>query len=186
MAGWAGTSLSRRGWAELIAEEAHELGLRITPRQLAEGLGVREAEGFTDEGEHIGPWEEEESGFGSRAERLDYRTSTRLALERWSADGKSWWPAWGRWEKPETEGAGPTRYKRHLALATAVLGKHALRVKAPAAAARPSTGVKTASPGGGGSIQEDFMHFGLVAILVLGGVVMIGLGTTRLAHSGHA
>lgn len=193
MAGFAGTSLSRKGWAELIAEEAHQLGYKLTPKQLAEALGVREAEGYTDEGAHIGPWEEEES-FGPPKARLDYRTSTRAALERWHADGKSWWPGWGDWEKGEEEGAGPTRYARHLALATAVLGQHAVKTS-PAAAARrkrrsPSTAAAaapTSSGGdGGGGIAGDFMHFGLVALLVAGGVGLMGLGTTRVFHSGGA
>lgn len=168
MAGFGGTTLSRRGWAELIAEEAHALGLTITPRQLAEGLGVREAEGNARSGAHEGPWAESEA-FGSSAERLDYRSSTRAALKNWAENGKSWWPAWGKWETGETEGAGPTRYARHLALATAVLAKPKRRQTMSTA---------------GGSIGEDAMHFALVALLVIGGVVLIGMGTTRVFRSG--
>lgn len=191
--GFGGTTLSRRGWAEIIAEEAHALGLSITPRQLAEGLGVREAEGNAQEGEHIGPWALSSAfAHGSTSGRLSYRESTRAALQNWSENGKSWWPAWGKWETGETEGAGPTRYKRHLALATAVLARHAVTSSPPAAARRrtrsTSTAATGAAPGGSssGGIAGDFMHFGLVAVLVAGGVGMMGLGTTRLFHSGRA
>jgi hypothetical protein len=186
VAGWAGTSLSRKQWAELIAEEAHQLGYKLTPRQLAEALGVREAEGFSEEGEHIGPWEEEKS-FGSTAARLNYKTSTRAALERWAGDGKSWWPGWGDWEKPETEGPGPSRYKRHLALATAVLAKRGVSsARAPKIKASTAKHPPENAPPSPGSFGEDLMHFGLVALLVLGGVVMIGMGTTRLLRQGRS
>lgn len=189
MAGWAGTSLSRRQWAELIATEAHELGYSMTPRQLAEALGVREAEGFTSEGEHIGPWEEE-SSFGSTADRLNYKTSTRAALQRWAKDGKSWWPGWGDWEKGETEGAGPSRYKRHLALATAVLAKgsasRARGGRSPRDMSRGSGSTEAAPPSSSDSIKGDVLHFGLVAALVGGGVVLMGMGTTRFFHAGRS
>lgn len=188
MAGFGGTTLSRRGWAELIAEEAHALGYKMTPRELAEGLGVREAEGNARSGAHEGPWAESQA-FGSSQERLNYRSSTRAALKNWAENGKSWWTAWGDYETPEAEGAGPTRYKRHLALATAVLAKHHLTVRAPAATRKregKSPSMNRPSEPGETSIQEDAMHFALVALLVIGGVVMIGLGTTRLFRSGKA
>jgi hypothetical protein len=189
--GFGGTTLSRKQWAYLIAEEAHSLGYKLTARQLAEGLGVREAEGDTSEGAHIGPWEEE-VGFGTRKQRLDYRTSTRLALQRWKSDGQTWWPAWGKWETGESEGAGPTRYKRHLALARQAL-RHVgsvppmgpgPRASSPAAqAAAAETPVATVS---GGGLSSDLMHFGLVGVLVLGGTGFIGFGATRMLGSRKA
>src|ERR1700744_3710884 len=114
MAGFGGTTLGRRAWAEIIVEEAHALGYKITARQLAEGLGVREAEGDAQEGAHIGPWAESDA-LGTTKQRLDYRESTRAALENWHSNGNDWWQAWGQWEEGETEGAGATRYKKHLA-----------------------------------------------------------------------
>lgn len=180
--GWAGTTLSRGQWAQLIAEEAKAMHLHMTPRQLAEGLGVREAEGDTEEGEHIGPWEES-SAFGSTKQRLDYRASTRAALQNWAANGKSWWTAWGNFEKGETEGPGPTRYKRHLGVATAALRGTS---SAPSAAeTHPGVVRAQASPppaesSSSSSIGGDLMHLGLVAALVLGGAAMIGLGATRM------
>jgi hypothetical protein len=188
VAGWAGTSLSRRQWAELIAGEAHELGYSMTPRQLAEALGVREAEGFTAEGEYIGPWEEEAS-FGSTKERLDYKTSTRAALKRWAKDGKSWWPGWGDWEKGEAEGEGPTRYKRHLALATTVLARgsagRARVASRSSTVSSPGSGATEAGSTAPSGIKGDVLHFGLVAALVTGGVALMGLGTTRFFHAGR-
>lgn len=183
MTGFAGTTLSRKGWAELIAEEAKALGLHMTPRQLAEGLGVREAEGFTASGAHIGPWEES-SAFagGSTAGRLNYRTSTRAALENWHGNGNSWWTAWGNYEKGETEGAGPTRYKRHLGVATAALrgvGSGPTPAEShPGNPARPAQTPSTSTEGGG--IFGEAKHFALVAVLVLGGAAMIGMGTKRV------
>lgn len=189
--GFGGTTLSRKQWAYLIAEEAHSLGYKLTARQLAEALGVREAEGDTAEGAHIGPWEEE-VGFGTRKQRLDYRTSTRLALERWKSDGESWWPAWGKWETGESEGAGPTRYKRHLALARQAL-KHAGPAPATGPAPRASSpgaqaaaAAPAASSSSSGGLGGDLMHFGLVGVLVLGGTGFIGFGATRLLNSRKA
>jgi hypothetical protein len=180
--GFAGTTLTEKQWAALIVEEAHKLGFRMTPRQVAEGLGVREAEGFTASGAHIGPWEES-SAFGTTAERLNYRASTRAALKSWKSSGESWWPAWGKWETAETEGAGPTRYKKFMGIATRAV--RAGPGSAPAAA-HPGLAASTepapaaTSSSGSSSFGADLMHFGLIAVLVVGGVGMIGLGTTRV------
>lgn len=183
---FGGTGLSEAQWAQIIITEAHKLGYKITPRQVAEGLGVRAAEGFSATGGHIGPWQEE-AGFGSTAERLNAHASTRLALQRWKSDGESWWPAWGNWERAEAAGPGPDRWRQYIGAATRAA--QAGPGQTPAAAHPGLQGQPAPSePGeageqGSAGLSGDLMHFGLVGVLVLGGGAMIGLGATRMLGS---
>jgi hypothetical protein len=174
--------LSHQEWAELIAEEARALQLHMTPRQLAEGLGVLEAESNFNEwatsGAHIGPWEES-SAFGSSSQRLNPRASTRAALRSWAASGKNWWPAWGNWETGETEGAGPTRYHKFLAIAEA-----ALSGKPSSPAAPGSLQMVPSAPSA--SLGSDLLHTGLVGVLVLGGLGLMGFGASRVIGGSKA
>jgi len=172
-------------WAQLFAEEAASLGYKITPRELAEGIGVVFAESGGNASsrpagnEHIGGLAES-TAFGSEAERLNARRAVRAALVKWKEDGKSWWPAWGVWEKGETEGPGPDRYKRYLRIAEEALSGHGFAP--PQRSPGPSEN-SSSSPGG---LAGDLMHFGLVAALVLGGVGLIGLGGARMLGSSSA
>jgi len=180
-------TLSPQEWAAIIVAQASRLGYKMTPRQVAEGVGVVFAESSGNASsnpagnEHIGAWAEE-PGMGSEAQRLDAVAATKAALERWKADGESWWPAWGRWEKEQSGTSGTTRYKDYIGVAERALagggtGLHRQRER-EAGRGQPASG---SLPGG---ITGDLMHAGLVAMLVLGGAAMIGMGTTRLFGAG--
>jgi len=177
--------LSPEEWAQIIAEEAHALGVKMTPRQVAEGVGVVMSESGGNASNlvqgpsgHIGGWSEE-PGFGSTKERLDPRASTRAAIKNWKSNGKNWWQAWGQYEEGETEGAGPTRWPKYLAAAEAAL-KGAIVGPRSSGRQVPSETVSTSSSGGSGGLSGDLMHVGLVAALVIGGAGMVGLGVTRV------
>jgi hypothetical protein len=87
---------------------------------VAEGLGVLKAESNFNtnpggDGAHFGAWQEDTS-FGSVADRLNPRKSTEGAASRWRADGKSFYPAWGRWEA-EQGGADGSKNTAYMSVA---------------------------------------------------------------------
>lgn len=117
-------TLTPEEWAAIMLAA----GFPTVPKVIAEGLGVIEAEsGFrTDpggDGAHFGAWQED-SSFGSEADRLDPLKATKGAKKRWEADGKSFQPAWTHWqmEQSHIDGAANGR-KKYLKLATSVVGK---------------------------------------------------------------
>lgn len=187
--------LTPKEWAAVIVAEAARLGIKMTPRQVAEGLGVLSAEdGFNTSEEsqgprgHIGGWAESPT-FGTVAQRLNPVAATTAALENWKSSGKSWWPAWGDWEKGETEGAGPERFKQYLPIAEAALKGNATVLAAgggrgSAGAGGGSTGSETGSESS--DLGGELLKIALVAVLVLGGVALIGLGGTRFIGASKA
>jgi hypothetical protein len=182
-------TLSPAEWAQIIAEEAKALHVKMTPKEIAEGVGIISYESSFNADNlvqgpsgHIGAWSEEPS-YGSEKDRLDPRASTRAAIRNWASNGKSWWPAWGRWQaeqRPDGQ-AGSTQWKKYIGLAEHALGLAgagaAPRASSPAAAAAATAQSSSSSTGG---FAEDLMHFGLVAVLVAGGAVMVGLGGARV------
>jgi hypothetical protein len=183
-------TLSPAEWAQIIVQEAHAMHIAITPRQVAEGVATTQIESGGDASNevqgpsgHIGAWAEGTEGFpSSAAKRLDPRASTRAALANWSSNGKSWWQAWGQWEKEQSGrwGGETSEYKPYLGIAEAAL-KATGGKQTPAEAHPGSPAPAPASTSGGGSsIGGDFLRFGLVAVLVIGGTALIGLGTTRV------
>jgi hypothetical protein len=184
-------TLSPAEWAQIIAEEARALGVKMTPKEIAEGVGILEYEssGNADNlvqgpSGHIGGWSEEPS-YGSTKERLDPRASTRAAIKNWASNKKSWWPAWGRWQaeqRPDGQ-AGSTQWKKYLAFAEHALGGGAApgpRASSPQAHKNASEPSPSSSSFGG-----DLMHLGLVGVLVIGGVAMVGMGATRILSTAH-
>lgn len=176
--------LSSQQWADIIVQEARGMKIKMTPRQVAEGVGVVFAESGGDPSNfgqgasgHIGAWAEEPS-FGTTQQRLDPHASTRAALRDWLSNGKSWWPAWGKWEQEQSGRSGTTRYRDYLPVAEKALG-----AKATPAESHPGLPPEEAGESSSGGFGEQLMHIGLVGALVLGGAAMIGLGTTRLLGS---
>jgi hypothetical protein len=176
--------LSPNQWARVISAESRALHIPITAREEAEGIGVVEAESGGDPksnpagNEHKGAWAESRA-FGTLKQRLDPFASTAAALKQWAADKKSWWQAWGQYETGETEGAGPTRWKQYIGVASAALGaKNTIAIQ-PGAFASPATATVSPRSGTTGA-SSDLMHFALVAILVLGGIALVGFGAMRL------
>lgn len=176
-------TLSPQEWAEVIAAEGRELHLHMTPREVAEGVGVVEAESSGNADNqvqgpqgHIGGFAENPS-YGSVKQRLNPWSSARAALESWAGSKRSWWPAWGQWEKGEEGGPGPTRYKTYLGVAQAALGQP---VTAPGAA-KSGGGLAVQAPSSGsGSTGSSLLHFFLVALLVIGGFVFLAMGATKI------
>lgn len=83
-------------------------GFPPSVRYLSEGLGTIKGENnFTlpndaqGPGGHIGLWSESPD-FGSAAERLNPVTASKLAERQWASDGKSFYPAWGRWQAEQS------------------------------------------------------------------------------------
>jgi hypothetical protein len=180
-------TLSYEEWAAIMVEESGKLGIKMTPRQIAEGLGVIESEshGNTSEssqgpGGHIGAYQESPA-FGSTAERLDPHKATNSAIKEWAAEGKNWWPDWGTWETGQSEGPGPTRFRKFLPTAEKALkgiGGFTSGGTLPPAAA--GSGAAPARDTGAGGLAGDLMHAGLVGVLVLGGFALVGLGAQRM------
>lgn len=124
---------SEAEWATIIKEEGDKLGLHLTPQEIADGVGTIWAEsgGTTDNtaqiakigpsAAHIGAWAEEEPGFGTEQERLDPRASTRLALENFAANGRSFDPGWWHWQQIQGENeTGQERAAQYLPIAQQV------------------------------------------------------------------
>lgn len=176
-------TLSPAEWAQIIAEEARALHIKMTPKEIAEGVGIISYESSFNADNlvqgpsgHIGAWSESPD-FGGTKERLDPRASTRAAIKNWASSGKSWWPAWGRWQaeqRPDGQ-AGSSQWKKYLGFA-----EHALGAGASGGTASPSPRPRESSSSGSSGFGGDLLHIGLVGALVLGGVGMIGLGTTRM------
>lgn len=179
--------LSYDEWATVIVTEAAKLGYKMTPRQVAEGLGVISAESAGDASEegqgptgHIGGLAESPA-FGTVRQRLNPESAVRAALENWHANNKNWWPAWGDWETGESEGAGPTRWKTYISTAERALSGESSpldheRRPPPKASSRPTE----EGDEGQSAPAGDLMHVGLVAVLVLGGAGLVAFGGTRL------
>lgn len=176
-------------WAGLIVEEAGALGYKITVRQVAEGLGVIKWESSGNSSNevqgpegHIGGWALGTEGFpSSPAVRLDPRKSTRAALENWHSNGKSWWQAWGKWELEQSGKSGTSAWPEFANVARRAV--HGVGSPPPRATRRRSATVPLEpqeASAGGGDLAGGLMHFGLVVVLVVGGIVMLGLGTTRV------
>lgn len=173
--------LSPQRWAQIIVAEARAQHIQITPRQVAEGIGVIQAESGGDPAsnvpgnEHKGAWAES-TAFGTLKQRLDPFASTAAALKSWAGSGKSWWPAWGRWEQEQSGTAGESNFPKYLGVATAALGGKGIAAPGTGAA---SSAPSTAAPSSGGS-SSDLMHIALVAILVLGGIALVGFGAVKV------
>lgn len=110
-------NITPKEWAALLLVA----GFPPTPKVIAEGLGILNAESslgtnMATSGAHIGPWAES-SAFGSAASRLDPLKSTEAALKQWEADGKSFYPAWGRWEKEQSGRDGATDWPKYKQIA---------------------------------------------------------------------
>jgi len=115
----------------LLVEEGRKIGANLTPAEVAEGVGVAEAESagnadeqrqladFADPEEaHIGLFAEEGPSFGNVQQRLDARDATRSAIERFLADGRSWNPAWVHWQEVQgEEETGADRAPQYRSLA---------------------------------------------------------------------
>lgn len=111
-------------WAVIMLEQ----GFPADPKVIAEGLGNINAEsGFNSDpggdGAHFGAWQED-SSFGTVAQRLDPVHSTRTARERWEADGKSFYPAWGRWQAEQSGHVGASDYPQYMATAQKAISAH--------------------------------------------------------------
>src|SRR3954454_25400886 len=169
--------LSPQEWAQILVEESRAMGIKMTPKQIAEGVGVIQAESSGNASNlvqgpagHIGAWSEEPS-YGSEKERLDPRASTRAAIKNWAENGKSWWPAWGRWEAEQSGQSGTTQWKKYVGLVERALG--APTSGRPPLPSNQAPGESSPQPSSGG-LGGDLMHVGLVGVLVLGGAGMIG------------
>lgn len=181
--------LSSAEWAQIMVEESRALGVTMTPREIAEGLGVLEVESHRNASEagglggatgHIGGWQEEQS-YGTTAERLDPRASTRSALKHWLASGKSWWTDWGQYETGAEGGAGPSRWKQYLPTAEGALGARASFASTGTGTSRGEASAAPAAPAG---LSGTLMHIGLTVALVGGGAALVMLGTTRVFGAG--
>lgn len=119
----------------LLVEEGKKLGLNLSRHDVAEGIGVAEAESSGDYAAnvaqipelgaakaHIGLYSEEESGFGDQQERENPRSATRLALEGFARSGNSWNPDWVHWQEIQGENeTGADRAPEYNALASELL-----------------------------------------------------------------
>lgn len=109
-----------------IIKACTQLNIPVNVQVVSQGLGTIDAEGTFDptnwggDGEHIGPWAEE-SGFGSRAERMDPWHSTFLAMKHYKSSGNSFQQGWWNWEGGETEGTGKDRAAKYQAIAQAAI-----------------------------------------------------------------
>jgi hypothetical protein len=93
-----GGTLTPQEWAAIMLIS----GFPRSPKVIAEGLGTIYVESGMNsnpggDGAHFGAWQED-SSFGSVADRLDPVKATKAAKARWQADGKSFYPAWSRWQ----------------------------------------------------------------------------------------
>lgn len=96
------------------------VGFPQNPKIIAEGMAVVEGEsGFnptiTSDGVHIGLWQEE-SSFGTQADRENPVKSTKAAYDRWVADGNSFTDAWGKWDN-----MAQNNYPKYLSTAKRVV-----------------------------------------------------------------
>jgi hypothetical protein len=169
------TVLSDRRLAALLLEA----GFPHNSRVIAEGIGVIHAESGGNPSEasqgpggHIGLWAEEPS-FGSVADRLDPLRSTQAAFRQWKKDG-SFEPAWGQYESGETEGTGPSRFRQYLSVAEAAIAGGGRAIAGGRITPPRATG-QAAAPGG----LSGPMRFLVTAVLVLGGIGLLGLGLMR-------
>lgn len=136
----------------LLVEEGRGLHAHLNPAEVAEGIGVAEAESagnadeqrqladFSDpEDAHIGLFAEEgNGGFGGVQERLNARSATHGALERFLADDRSWNPAWVHWQEIQgEEETGADRAPQYRSLAQELV--HASGKADPKAAIELST-----------------------------------------------
>jgi hypothetical protein len=177
-------TLSPAEWTQIFAEESRALGIQMKPKEIAEGIGILEYESSGDAsnfvqgpGGHIGGLSESPT-FGSTKERLDPHGAVRAAIKQWAADRKSWWPAWGRWQaeqRPDGQ-AGSTQWKKYIAFAEHALGAGAAGPRASS----PEAHRNATEPPSSSSFGGELMHLGLVGVLVIGGVAMVGMGTTRM------
>lgn len=164
---------------EIVLYEV-KAGFPLNPRVLAEGVGIVRAESGGNPksevpgNEHIGMWAES-SAFGTRAQRLDPMASTVAARKEWEKDGKSFYPAWGRWEAEQSGRDGATTWKEHLAAAKQVLMGGPVK---GGGEGRGSAFKAKRSPAEGDS-PSGFMVFLISAALILGGVALVGLGMMR-------
>lgn len=120
----------------LLEEGSRQTHANLNPAELAEGIGVAEAETngnaseqrqlaeFSDPEEaHIGLFAEEGSGkpgvgFGTVPERLNARDAAKSAIERFVDDERSWNPAWVHWQEIQgEEETGADRAPQYRALA---------------------------------------------------------------------
>jgi hypothetical protein len=116
----------------LLVEESNKLHAHLNPAEVAEGIGVAEAESagnadeqrqlaeFSDpEDAHIGLFAEEGNGFElNPTQRLNAREASRGAIERFVDDERSWNPAWVHWQEIQGENeTGADRAPQYRALA---------------------------------------------------------------------
>jgi hypothetical protein len=117
---------------------------------VAEGLGIIDNEtggSFSadpgGDGAHFGGWQED-SSFGSVADRLDPEKATKAAYKRWKEDGESFYPAWGRWEKEQSGQDGAKNWARFKQVAETAAVK-----------------VATVGPSGGGDYKGSLVEEGV-------------------------
>ena len=109
-------------WAALMLAA----GFPPDPRVIGEGLGVLNAEsGFRvnpgGDGAHFGAWQED-SSFGSEADRLNPVKATQGAFNRWKSDGETFQSAWGKWESQQAGHNGAADWAQYKAVAEAAIG----------------------------------------------------------------
>lgn len=137
--------------AALLAQQNRKQGTGLTPQQIAEGVGVAEAESGGNSGNfgqgpegHIGLYSESPA-FGSTGQRLNPRAATAAAVKEVKNDG-GWQQAWGQYETGETEGSGPERASQYVGVTKeALAGKsnpQALQNYQAAATKAKSLGMK--------------------------------------------
>jgi hypothetical protein len=144
----AGTS-SPAEWAMTMLKA----GFPPNIKTLTEGLGIINAESAFNsnpggDGAHFGAWQED-SSFGSVAERLNPFKSTVAALKRWRADG-GFFPAWGRWQL-EQSGADGSKNQQFRSDAEAALRAIAGGASAGGASKKPAGPPKGSTGKGGGT-----------------------------------
>jgi len=108
--------------ATALVKQGRKLNLNLTRPEVAEGVGVAEAETAGNASEqrqlqelppdqaHVGLFAEEEGSFAPLQKRLETGPATRAALKRFAADGRSWNPAWVHWQ--EIQGEDETGHDR--------------------------------------------------------------------------
>jgi hypothetical protein len=172
-------------WARIMLEEGFPPDAKI----IAEGLGIIFKESGFDsdpggDGAHFGAWQEE-SSFGTVEQRLDPHHATRAARERWEADNRSFYPAWGRWQLEQSGENGATLWPKYMPTANRAVREFGATGSRVASAGGPGRGGENlVAIEGSGGIVSDEQRSGLLkalvwAVLIIGGASLAGLGISR-------